>query len=114
MGLPVGPWICRKLGLAPVRAALKSSTGMETSDRRSWPFQIGRDAGMAQSLNRDLPSQRCAFHAVPFTFDGVRNAWPGLAILSGDHEAMNATGKDSVGPDAGGRNRPGAQAGLLV
>ena len=30
--MPVGSWIWRKLGLAPVRAALKSSTGMETSE----------------------------------------------------------------------------------
>src|SRR5690606_2277517 len=51
MGLPVGSWIWRKLGRAPLRAALNNSTGMATSDRRSWPFQIGREAGMTWSPN---------------------------------------------------------------
>ena len=43
-GLPEGPWICRKLIFASDLRAEWISTGIETSERRSWPFQIARDA----------------------------------------------------------------------
>jgi hypothetical protein len=46
MGLPVGSWICREAGLAELLVAVNTSTGIETRERRSWPFQMGRVAAM--------------------------------------------------------------------
>jgi hypothetical protein len=38
--------------LALLRVAVNTSTGIETRERRNWPFQIGRVAGISTSMEQ--------------------------------------------------------------
>src|SRR5688572_13374246 len=85
MGLPVGSWICRNAIFSVVLVAVNSSTGMETSESRIWPFQMGLAAGIGGPGNAETEQRITEAAERPFHSAGKTLRASPLLPLSSCH-----------------------------